>query len=59
MKVTIRNAKTRWAFKLWLALYKLENFLWSRYSASFMSLNGGKHFHEYHQNQSEADDIPF
>jgi hypothetical protein len=59
MKVKIQNAKTRWIFKLWLALYKLENFLWYRYSGSFMSLNGGKDFHEYHQNQSDTDNIPF
>jgi hypothetical protein len=55
----MQNAKTRWMFKIWLVLYQLENFLWHRYSASFMSINGGKDFHEYHQNQTNTDDIPF
>jgi hypothetical protein len=53
------NTKTRWMFKIWLALYQLENFLWKRYSGSFMKLNGGKEFHEYHQNKPNTDDPPF
>lgn len=53
------NTKTRWIFKLWLILYQLENFLWQRYSGSFMKLNDGKDFHEYHQNQTNTNDIPF
>jgi hypothetical protein len=53
------NIKARWMFKIWLALYQLENFLWERYSGSFMKLNGGKDFHEYHHDQTNTHDIPF
>jgi hypothetical protein len=55
----MQNAKTRWMFKIWLVLYQLENFLWHRYSGAFMSINGGKDFHEYHQDQPNTDNIPF
>jgi hypothetical protein len=51
--------KTLFAFKLWLILYRLEYFLWQRYSGSFLKLSGGKDFPEYHQDQQPTDDIPF
>ncbi len=50
----------RYAFKVWLILYQLENFIWKRYSHSFIKLNGGKDLPQYHQNQPcEENDIPF
>ena len=55
----VGNTRTRWMFKIWLVLYQLENFLWERYSSSFMKLNGGKDFHEYHHDQPNTHDIPF
>lgn len=51
--------KTIFVFKLWLILYRLEYFLWQRYSDSFLILGGGKDFPEYHQNQKPTDDISF
>jgi len=55
----IENKKTHFVFKLWLILYRIENFIWERYSHSFTKLNGGKDFPEYHQNQFYSDQIPF
>lgn len=49
----------QYIFKLWLALYRLENAIWERYSYSFVGLNSGKEFHEYHQSQQNSNDIPF
>ena len=51
--------KTHCVFKLWLVLYRIENFIWKRYANSFTKLNGGKHFPEYHENRSDSDQIPF
>lgn len=51
--------RTQYVFKLWLILYRIENFIWERYSHSFTKLNGGKDFLEYHQNQFHSDQIPF
>lgn len=53
------DRKANYLFKIWLILYRLENFIWQRYAYSFMKLNGGKAFHEYHQNQSVNDEVPF
>ncbi len=55
----IKIKKKRYVFKLWLILYRIESAIWDRYSHSFMSLNGGKDFPEYHQDQYFSDDIPF
>lgn len=55
----IRIKKTRFVFKLWLILYRIESFIWERYSDSFTGFNGGKDFHEYHYDQFYSDDIPF
>lgn len=46
-------------FKIWLLLYRIENFIWERYSQGFMMLNGAKDFHHYHYDEPETDDIPF
>lgn len=51
--------KTQYVFKLSLTIYRIENFIWERYSLSFKKLNGGKDFSEYHQNQFYSDQIPF
>ena len=55
----IRIKITQYIFKVWLILYRIENFIWERYSHSFTKLNGGKEFPEYHQNQFYSDEIPF
>ncbi len=55
----IRMKKTQYVFKLWLILYRIESFIWERYSDSFTKFNGGKDFPEYHQDQYPSDDIPF
>jgi hypothetical protein len=51
--------KTQFVFKLWLILYRIECFIWDRYSHSFTRLNGGKDFHEYHQDEYHSSDVPF
>jgi hypothetical protein len=51
--------KMQYVFKLWLILYRIENFIWERYSHAFIKLNGGKDFHEYHQDQLYSDQISF
>jgi hypothetical protein len=53
------NRMVRYVFRLWLLLYRIENSLWEQYHRSFMQLNGGKDFPEYHQSQESNDDIPF
>jgi hypothetical protein len=45
-------------FKLWLILYRIECFIWDRYSHSFVRFSMGKDFHEYHQDQYLSDDVP-
>ena len=55
----IRKKKIQYVFKLWLILYRIESFIWDRYSYFFKELNGGKDFPGYHQNQYFSDDIPF
>jgi hypothetical protein len=55
----IKIKKTHYVFKLWLLLYRIENFIWERYSNSFTKLNGGKNFHEYHQDHIYSDQILF
>ena len=54
-----RTKKIQYAFKLWLMFYRIENFIWERYSHSFKKLNGGKDLPEYHQDQFYSDQIPF
>ena len=53
------NKKIQGIFKLWLLLYRLENFIWNRYSQGFMMLNEDKDFSQYHYDQPDHDDIPF
>jgi len=48
-----------WVYRLWLLLYQIENAIWERYSHSFIKLNGGKDFPEYHQSNHYNDNIPF
>ena len=54
------KTKVRCLFKIWLALYQVENYLWQRYSDCFTRISGGKDFPEYHRNKSNTDeDLPF
>ena len=55
----IKIRKTHYIFKLWFILYRIESFIWDRYSDFFKEFNGRKDFPEYHQNQSYSDQIPF
>ncbi len=51
--------KTLALFRLWLLLYRIENFIWERYSDSFMTISKKNSLPQCYRDQLYYDDIPF